>query len=45
MAKCRTNRTIHIDKFDDLGDNDMGYIVEYIVCDTYGIKNYNDRDR
>lgn len=42
MAKRRINRTIHIDKFDDLGDNDLGYIVECIVCDTYGIKNYND---
>lgn len=42
LAKCRTKRIIDINKFDELDDNDIGRIIEDIVCDTYGIKNYND---
>ena len=42
MAKCRTKRIIRIDRFGNLDDNDLGYVIECIVCDTYGIKIYND---
>lgn len=42
MAKCRTKRIIRIDRFGNLDDNELGYVVECIVCDTYGIKIYND---
>lgn len=42
LAKCRIKRVIDLSNFDDLNDNEIGRIVEYMVCNTYGIDNCND---
>lgn len=41
-SKLRNETTIDLSKFKDLDRKNIGNIIEYIVCETFGIKNIND---